>query len=166
MTPGIELFQHMSIADAARRLEIHPFELVRLLVAEGHGLPDDLRLGPEDLDRARQRGGLEHWWDTPPMAFPEEPHVRALVRAVVRRMMDRDLVDPHATRADNLFRGLDSSTQGQLRKAVNLLIREQLLTSRMDAVGLMVALHPAAMGQLGAVAAGRSPILDAIWDRL
>lgn len=163
---GIQIFQNVSVADAARRLEIHPFELVRLLVAEGRGLPDDLRLGPEDIERARQRGGLEDWWETPPLAFPEEPRVRALVRGVIRRMMDRDLVDPHATRADNLFRGLDAGTQVQLRKAVNLLIRDQLLTSRMDALGLMVALHPAAMPQLGAVAAGRSPILDSIWDRL
>jgi hypothetical protein len=100
------------------------------------------------------------------MAFPEEPAVRALVRAVVRRMIDRDLVDPHATRADNLFRGLDPETQVQLRKAVNLLIRDQLFTSRMAAEGLLVALHPAAMDQLSGIASGRSTILDSIWDRL
>lgn len=163
---GIELFQRLSIATAARQLEVHPFDVVRLLVAESRRLPSDLRLSPEDLDHVRTRGGLEYWWEAPPMAFPEEPFVRALVRAVVRRMMDRDLVDPHATRADNLFRGLDPQTQVQLRKAVNLLIRDQLFTSRMAAEGLMVALHPDAMEQLGAVAAGRSPLLDAIWDRL
>lgn len=163
---GIELFQKLTVAGAARRLEIHPFDVVRLLVADGDRLPADLRLGPDDLERVRARGGLEYWWETPPLAFPEEPPVRALVRAIVRRMMDRDLVDPHTTRADNLFRGLDPETQVQLRKAVNLLIRDQLLTSRMAEEGLTVGLHPAAMDQLAAVAAGRSPILDSIWDRL
>lgn len=163
---GMDAFRRLTVSGAARHLEIHPFDVIRLLVADGGTLPADLRLDAEHVDRARARGGLEHWWETPPMAFPEEPPVRALVRAIVRRMLDRDLVDPHATRADNLFRGLDPETQVQLRKAVNLLIREQLLTSRMAAEGLLVALHPGAMEQLAAVAAGRSPILDAIWDRL
>lgn len=166
MNSGLEAFRRRSVAQVATELEVHPFDVIRLLVADGGELPEGLRLDASDIERVRRRGGMEVWWEEPPLTFPQEPPVRAYIRGIIRRMMERELVDPHATRADNLFRGLDPVTQVQLRKAVNLLIRDQHFTSRMAPEGLMVALHPGAITSLAAAAAGRSPILDAIMDRL
>jgi hypothetical protein len=162
---GLSVFRKMSIDQAARWLELHPFEVLRLLVNDD-ALPRDLGLDPSHVERVRVRGGLESWWEGAPDPVPSEPRARTLARALITRMLDRDMVDPNATRADNLFRGLDGDSQVVLRRAVNLLIKEQYLATRMATEGLMVALHPGAVRQLRDFAAGGSRLLDALWERL
>lgn len=162
---ALDRFRKPTLDQVARKLELSPFDVVRILVAED-ALPRDLRLDPAHLDRIRVRGGLENWWDQPPEPAPGESRSRALVRALLTRMLDRNLVDPAATRADNLFRGLDNDSAAVLRRAVNLLLKEQLLQSRMAAEGLLVSLHPGAVRQLRELAQGSSRTLDSLWDRL
>ncbi len=162
---GLAIFRKLTVDGAARQLDLHPFDVIRLLVADG-GLPKDLRLEAADVERARQGGGLETWWDGAPPVEPNEPRARTLARGLIARFVARDLVDPRTTRADNLFRGLDSDGQVMLRRAVNVLIKEQLLVSRMDAQGLRVGLVPASLGHLRDFAAGEGRLLDSLWEQL
>ena len=162
---GLAIFRKLSMDGAARRLDLHPFEVVRLLVADG-SLPRDLRLDAIDVERVRRRGGLETWWDGPPPVVAGEVRVRTLARVLVGRLIERDIVDPTTTRADNLFRGLDVDSQVALRRAVNVLIREDLLTSRMAAEGLKVGVVPGAVGPLRDFAAGGGRLLDTLWEQL
>ncbi len=59
---GLELFQPLSLVGAARFLEVHPFELVRILVA-CDALPADLTMSMDEVDAVRGLAGLERWWD-------------------------------------------------------------------------------------------------------
>ena len=161
----LDVFRKPTVDDVARRLELSPFDAVRILVADG-GLPRDLRLDASHIERIRVRGGLENWWDQPFEPRPGEARSRALVRELASRLIDHDLVDPRFTRADNLFRGLDPDSQAVLRRAVNHLIKEQLLQSRMAKEGLVISLHPGAVRQVRDIAQGASRVLDSLWERL
>lgn len=164
MSAAVDTLRRLSVAQVARMLEIHPFDVVRILTVD-QSLPADLRLDASLVERVRQRGGLETWWKASPVIPAGEIPARVLGRLMVRQLLDRDLVHPRSTRADNLFRGLDPEAQVVLRRAVNALIREQFLTSHMAAEGLRVALHPTAAAQLRASAGGPLPSLDAILER-
>jgi hypothetical protein len=135
----------------AQSFELHPFEVVRILAASG-ALPNDLRLRPEDIARVVEAGGLEAWWESPPVPERGESDARALVRALAGQMLARGVVDPSWTRADNLFRGLDPRAQGTVRRAVNAWIRVGAMGSRMSARGIEVSVRPAAVEELAALA--------------
>lgn len=160
---ALDLLRRLTVHQAAQVLDLHPFEVVRLLVA-ADALPGDLRLDASHLDRVRQRGGLEQWWDAAPPPGPGRP--QALVRAMLERLVEREIIEPRRTRADNLFRGLDPEGRAVLRRAVNILIRDQLFTSHMATEGLMVALHPDAADRVRAAAGGPLSLLDPILERL
>jgi CO/xanthine dehydrogenase Mo-binding subunit len=76
----LDTHQLLGVADAARRLELHPFEVVRILVADG-SLPSALRLDAATLARVRSAGGLETWWEAP--ATPEANEKDEIGRAHV-----------------------------------------------------------------------------------
>lgn len=162
---GVDGFRRLTVGQVARRLELHPFVVVRLLAAEG-AFPRDLQLDETHVEAVRRRGKLETWWEGRPAEVAGESFARTLGKALVRQLLDRGVIEPSATRDDNLFRGLDSDAQMLLRRAVNLLIKDQFLTTRMAAEGLMVAVHPAAVRQLREFVGGDSRALDALWDRL
>ena len=162
---GLALFRKMTVDQAARWLEVHPFDIVRLLVSDDQ-LPVDLRLDPFHVERVRVRGGLETWWEVVPTAVPGEPRARTLARMLIAAMVERDVVEPRYTRADNLFRGLDGESQVVLRRAVNALIKEQLLSSRMAAEGLTVTIPGSAVQDLHRFAQGKSRLLDPVWATL
>lgn len=162
---AVDLLRRHTVDRAAQALELHPFDVVRILVADD-ALPPDLRLDASHLERVRQRGGLEQWWVSPPPPPPGEGRAQALVRAMLERMIERAVVEPRRTRADNLFRGLDPEGQVVLRRAVNILIRDQLFTSHMATEGLMVALTPEAADRVRAAAGGPLSLLDPILERL
>lgn len=162
--PGVEMFQRITLEQAARWLELHPFDVVRILVADG-SLPPDLRLEAAHVERIRGIGGLQTWWERPPAPESGESPERALVRALLRLMLEHGACEPEVTRADNLFRGLDAEHQQVLRRAVNALIREGCLVSTMTATGLSVAVRDAALADVRAFAEdGRGPV-DRLWDQ-
>ena len=161
---GLELFQRMSIEQVARWLEVHPFEIVRILVADG-SLPPDLRLDAANAERVRLAGGLETWWEGPPVPSPGEHADRTLVRALLQQMVERGCVTPKFVRADNLFRGLDADHQRVLRRAVNALIKNAVVHSAMSATGLTLAIDASKLPQVRQFALeGQGPV-DRLWDQ-
>lgn len=123
-----------SVARAAEALELHPFEVVRLL-AIGPGLPTDLQLRREHVARVVELGGLEAWWEE------GRPPTPADLRPLARALLARKVIEPRWTRADNLFRGLDAEGQIGVRRAVNGWIRSGAMGSRWTGRGLEVAVR-------------------------
>lgn len=161
---GLELFQRMSVEQVAKWLELHPFEIIRVLVADG-SLPSDLKLDASNVERIRLAGGLETWWEGAPEPTPGEAPTRGLVRGLLRKVLEKGYVEPRAVRADNLFRGLDSENQRALRRAVNALIREGVLSSSMSATGLTVAIAAAREADVRTFAVEGTGAVDHLWDQ-
>lgn len=161
---GLELFQRMSVEQVAKWLELHPFEIVRILVADG-SLPSDLRLDAANVERVRAAGGLETWWEGPPAPIGGQTAAQSIIRQLLLKVLDREYVEPRAVRADNLFRGLDAEHQRGLRRAVNALIREGVLVSSMSATGLTLAIAAARAADVRQFAAeGTGPVAH-LWDQ-
>lgn len=140
-----------SVNRVADALDLHPFEVIRLVASQGP-LPADLRLHPVDVARVVDAGGLETWWEEPPDAPP--PRAAHVVPALAEELLRREIVEPRWTRADNLYRGLAADGQAIVRRAVNAWIRSGVLASRMAARGLEVAVRPAGVAALQALAGG------------
>lgn len=140
-----------SVNRVAAALDLHPFEVIRLVVAEG-ALPADLRLHPVDVARVVEAGGLETWWEEPPGSPP--PRAAELVPLLAEELLRREIVDPTWTRADNLYRGLGPAGQAVVRRAVNAWIRSGVLASRMSARGLELSVRPSGAAVLQALAGG------------
>ena len=148
MSIDVSVLRPWSIVGVAGALELHPFEVVRLLAKDG-SLPRDLRLRPQDVARIVELGGLEVWWSPQSVATLTSP---SLVRALARELLVREVVEPIWTRADNLFRGLDAGSEGVVRRAVNVWIRSGAMGSRMSARGLELSVRAAAVADLRALA--------------
>lgn len=147
MTFDLDALRPWSIMRVADALDLHPFEVVRILAADG-SLPRDLRLRPGDASRVVEAGGLEAWWGE----LDAETPGSVLVRALARQLLEREVVEPRWTRADNLFRGLEPIEQGVVRRAVNAWIRSGAMASRMSARGMELTVRAAAAPDLTALA--------------
>ena len=134
--PGLDLFEKLSMVEVARVLDLHPFELARLLGA-GPALPRVLSFDETEIDRLRQLAGVETWWDGGKLPQEDASHKRSLVRSLAHKIGEKGLPGGSATRADNLFRGLDGEDRSFVRRVVNQLIRERLATSSSSARGLL-----------------------------
>jgi len=161
---GLELFQRMSVEQVAKWLELHPFEIIRILVADG-SLPSDLKLDAGNVERIRIAGGLETWWEGAPSTDEGEAPARALVRGLLKMVVEKGYVEPKSVRADNLFRGLDAESQRNLRRAVNALIREGVLASSMSATGLTVTIATGRDEEVRTFAAAGTGVVDRLWDQ-
>jgi hypothetical protein len=151
MRLDLEALRPWSVARAAAALELHPFEVIRVLVAEG-GVPVDLRLRPEDITRVVRAGGLEAWWA---VGSESTTSAAVLVSELARQLLARGIVDPVWTRADNVFRGLDPRAQAAVRRAVNAWIRSGAMGSRMSARGLELTVRATGANELRALADGQ-----------
>ena len=161
---GLELFQRMSVEQVAKWLELHPFEIVRILVADG-SLPSDLRLDAANVERIRAAGGLETWWEGPPAAVAGQTSAQTIIRLLLAKVLEKDYVEPRSVRADNLFRGLADEHQRGLRRAVNALIREGVLVSSMSATGLTLGIAAARLAEVRQFAtSGAGPVAH-LWDQ-
>ncbi len=150
---GIEMFQKLTLQDLSRWLELHPYEVVRVLVA-GEALPDDLRFTREDVDRVRAMGGIELWWSDPPAAGGAEAEA-ALLAGLAGQLLAREVFGrERATRFDNLLRGLDPEQQRAMRRAVQRLLKAGHLATRSSPTGLRVYAPEDSRGYLGELAAG------------
>jgi hypothetical protein len=131
-------FQKLTLSDVARELAIHPFDLIRVLVAN-NALPGTLSFDEGDVGNIRRIGGIETWWTADTERPPDDIPERGLLRALCGQLVARGTIGDHATRLDNLLRGLDTHEQLTLRGLVQGLMQAGLLASRNTASGLQVS---------------------------
>jgi hypothetical protein len=154
MTGQAEL--RITLDEVAGALELHPFDVVRILGHRGE-MPPGLRFTREDVGRVRELAGIERWWPAGlqlPSADPQR--TAALQRLLAHALVERDLSGPRSTRADNLLRGLDEPDARRLRRFVNALIRGRVLRTRASWRGLQVSVEAAWMNDLKRVAQGEA----------
>lgn len=134
--------ERLSVADVAASVGLHPFEVVRLLGHAGE-LPPALRFEPGDVARVRELSGVEAWWE-PPVDLPIDDPERtlALLTGLARRLVERRVVAPVTTRADNLVRGLPPADARRLRRVINGLVRARMLVTQASWRGLLVSVEP------------------------
>lgn len=162
---GADLFEKLTMGQVARWLDLHPFELARILGTVDGGLPRDLRFDDSDVDRLRDLAGVETWW-TGELPVDDSIRGRALVRSLARHIADRCERDDWLSRADNLFRGLEPADQWVVRRAVNHLIVDGVLVSVSRSTGLHVRLAEDGLARLQALADGSEipESMEALWS--
>lgn len=163
---GADLFERLTIGQAARWLDLHPFDIVRLMGTEDGGLPADLRLDEAQIDRLRDLAGVETWWSGD-LTVSDPVRGRALVRSLATQILTRaDGSRTWVSRADNLYRGLEPADHWVIRRAVNQLILDGVLQSVPMASGLHVQVAPNGTGKLAGIADGSQipASLEALWS--
>jgi hypothetical protein len=144
----------VGLADAARRVELEPFELVRLAVASGLG-SRTLEFTPEQLTELCTFAGVERWWaDRAPTQDPK--HKRGLFKAVLTELLVRKHVGDARTRQDNLWRGLPEADRRFLEEAIDLLVEHGLISLRAEPAGVLLSARPDAVDRLQQMAQGKS----------
>lgn len=161
---GLDLFEQLTLTQAARWLDVHPFELARLLGHDGEQLAE-LRFAQDDVERLRERAGVLTWWSGD-LPVADAVRGRALVRSLARLVVQHAGDDDWCTRADNLYRGLEPADQWVVRRAINQLIRDGVLVSVARASGLHVRLGADGRQQLSDLADGSHvpESLEALWS--
>jgi hypothetical protein len=147
-------FQPLGVTDAARRLGLDPFEVVRLLVAADKGLDGPMQFTPELVEELRTLGRIDPpWWAD--VELPEDANpLRQRVRAALQLLLDKGVVGDQTTRMDNLWRGLPFEDQGLLQQAVMVLAEEGSLRVVGSPIGLLVAVEASAKDTVAGIAAG------------
>jgi hypothetical protein len=142
------------LAEAARRAELEPFELVRLTVASGLG-SRSLEFNADQLAELCTFAGVERWWaDRSPTQDPK--HKRGLLKAVLTELLVRKHVGDARTRQDNLWRGLPDADRRFLEEAIDLLVEHGLVSLRAEATGVLLSARPDAVDRLQQMAQGKS----------
>lgn len=161
---SLDLFEKLTLTEVARWLDLHPFEVARILGHEDQ-LPARLRFDRDEVDRIRDIAGVETWWDGGARPVTDESTPRALVRSLAHKMREFELLDGRTTRADNLFRGLEADDQVTVRRAVNQLIRDEHVRSVPTPRGLHVRVNDASREVISGIADGTAypPGLEALW---
>ena len=57
----LDLFEKIRVSQIASSLDLHPFEVARLLGQVG-GMPHTLAFEQADIERVRELAGVETWW--------------------------------------------------------------------------------------------------------
>lgn len=147
---GIELFQKMTLQDLARWLEVHPFDIIRVLIHDS-SLPDDLRFNAPDVDRVRALGGIEAWWSDP----PEDDGQGSYAASLAAELLAREIIGESAsTRFDNLFRGLAPGLRAPVRAAAQSFLKDGLLVTCPTPTGMHVYIPRSRLASLENVIAG------------
>lgn len=150
---GVEMLQRLTVADVARWLEVHPFDILRILAASG-GPPADLRFEMDDVDRIRSLGGLEVWWQEGEPSLVADKQQESMLRALAGRMLEKEIGGPRTTRLDNIFRGLEAGRQRLARGLVQVLLQHGWLATVSTDNGTHVTITPGRMGHMAAIAQG------------
>jgi len=130
---ALDMFQKLSIKDLAASLDLHPHEVVRVLVAND-AMTDDLRFDQDAIERVRALGGVQTWW---PEAPPTDE--AALVAALGAKFIAEDATsEAKATRYDNLTRGVEEARHRDIRKAAQALLKSKHLKTCSSATGLRI----------------------------
>lgn len=151
----LDLFEKLHVSQIADSLDLHPFEVARLL-GQADGLGRTLSFDKTDIERVRKLAGVETWWGSGKDNVVDEDPARSLVRTAAQMLIDRNVVGENTTRADNLFRGLESADQFVVRRAVNMLIRDGILRSIPTAQGLHLRVDKEKVKLLKKIADGSS----------
>ena len=161
----LDLFEKIRVSQIASSLDLHPFEVARLLGQVG-GLPRTLAFEEADIDRVRELAGVETWWGSNAPKIEDDVPGRALVRIAAQMLLDREVVGEQTTRADNLFRGLEPADQFVVRRAVNHLIREEVIKSIPTSQGLHLQVDEDQVGVLRGIADGSKipSSLEELWS--
>ena len=109
---------------------------------------------------------METWWGSNAPKIEDEVSGRALVRTAAQMLLDRDVVGEQTTRADNLFRGLEPADQFVVRRAVNHLIREEVIRSIPTSQGLHLQVDEGQVSVLRGIADGSKipSSLEELWS--
>ena len=59
----LDLFEKIKISQIASSLDLHPFEVARLL-GQVSGLSRTMAFDQADIDRVQELAGVETWWGT------------------------------------------------------------------------------------------------------
>lgn len=159
----IEELRPLGLVEAARRLKIDPFELVRVEVGLGSRL-ERLTWTADRLATVARDGGIEAVWLDPQNLSPN-PLVR--VREAFGELGRRGFVGSKSTRLENLTRGLSLGEAERVRRAAPALAEEGLLLLSAGALGAAISVKPGAEGKLAAIAAGTVEsrgLLDALTE--
>jgi hypothetical protein len=161
---SVDQFKKLHIKDLAARLGIHPFNIVRILTAKNQ-LTADLLFEEDDVEKVRRFGGVEYWWTAGCVVEPDSIRARGVLRSLVRELLKRGIVGETTTRADNVYRGLDAEDERVARRALNVLIQEQLVRTVPTPLGIHVSVVPEQVRLLERLAAGKEvpPALAVLW---
>ncbi len=159
---SIENIERLGMAGMATELGVHPFDLVRILVADDK-LPADLRFEPAQAEAIRKAGGIESWWEGP--RREDDIGARALLRDLTAQLVRRGVVGENATRLDNLLRGLDAEDQQLVRAFLQELLDMDLVSTRNSPTGLRVSVNEGQEYVIADLAEGGEvpPQLSAVW---
>ncbi len=161
----LDLFEKLRVSQIAGSLDLHPFEVARLL-GQADGLGRTLAFETEDIERIRKLAGVETWWGSGKGNVDDDVSGRSLVRTAAQMLIDRNVVGENTTRADNLFRGLEPADQFVVRRAVNQLIREEILRSIPTSQGLHLRVDKDKVKTLKKIADGSGipDSLEELWS--
>lgn len=162
---ALELFESLTVTEIARWLDLHPFDVARVL-GTADRLPASLRFEQDAVDAVRDLAQVETWWDDGEPVVRDEVRGRALVRSALKLLLDHGAGGDAPARADNLFRGLEPADQWLVRRAVNVLIRDGVLTSVPRASGLAIRVDGGQREVVRAIVDGQNvpESLEALWS--
>ncbi len=148
----IEQFRAAKLVDAAKRLGVGPFELVRLSVALGEA-SSDLRFTSDSLSKIQDKAGIRDFWADRALPSSRNP-VEAAVRGACGLLLDLGFVGNIGTRLDNLSRGLTEHQAEAIDESTALLAEEGAVLLMTSAAGLQVSVAPGFEGKIRAIADG------------
>lgn len=132
-----ELFYRKSLSDIAAQLDVHPFDIARMMGLRESGLPAELHFDTKDTKEIASELRLEIWW-AEPIQIEDGHHQRRLVREFARKLVTADLSQP--TRADNMYRGLEGSDFALIRSVLNTFITLNVVQSVQTLTGIDISL--------------------------
>ena len=123
--------ERCDLSTVAARLELHPFDLVRIISHE-EPMPQELLFGEAEIEIIARKAGILPWWDANEgLTWPAEDPDRteALARALAWKLASHQPTRRNPVRADNLFRGLKGTDRRRARRITNGLIRLEVVQS-------------------------------------
>ena len=159
----IDEFRSSTLVQAARKLGVNPFELVRLSVALDEPSAD-LRFTADSVERLREKAGIESLWQSNSLPSASNP-IEAAVRGAMQLLLDKNMVGTNTMRLDNLSRGLTTPQQEAIDEATALLAEGGSVLLMSAPAGLQVSIAPGREGAVRSLADGSQvpPAVRALW---
>ena len=151
----------ISVEEVARRLGIHPFEVVRHLTTHRQSMPG-FTVESDMVSTVMGWAGLENWWEDDPSdaissargdlstsrgvdaSSPRhDPHIRRrVVRWIPYKLLQKGKVGASHTRIDNAWRGLSGDMKGFGKNVVDRMKRDGILLTKPTVNGEHIFLNP------------------------